>query len=116
MYEQNLIIAEDLGDEPSIAKVYDRMADIYNSQEKLEQALAYYERSAEIYEQLQFHETHALILYSMGLIKLKQNDMAAGYRLLKRALEIDRQYGFFNLEAEQEFLDNLELLLDDGKH
>ena len=42
-----------------------------------------------------------LILYNMGLIKLKQNDYAEVYQLLKRAVKIDEDQGYNNLSGEK---------------
>ena len=114
LYESSLALAEKRADESSLAKIYDHIADIYNNEQKWEEALDYYEKSAEYHEKLNYNESLTLILYNMGLIHLKQNRYSEGYRLIKRAIEIDEQQGFNNLQKEKAFLQNLEMMIEDG--
>lgn len=110
-YEQAL---ELLGDDDSVAakaQIYDRLGDAYNQQNNLIPALDYYQQAASLYEQTGNFEFLSLVLFNMGLIKLKQNDYSEGYQLLKKAIAIDEQHGFNNLEGEKIFLDQVESVL-----
>ena len=94
------------------AQIYDRMGDIYNNQDNLIPAMDYYQQAADLYETAGNFEILSLVLYNMGLIKLKQNDYAEGYQLLKKAMTLDEEHGFNNLSGEQDFLDLLEGILE----
>ncbi len=110
-YERALAL---LGEGVSIAakaQIYDRLGDVYNQQNNLIPALDYYHQAASIYEKSGNFEFLALVLFNMGLIKLKQNDYSEGYQLLKKAVAIDEQHGFNNLSGEKSFLDQVETLL-----
>lgn len=94
------------------AQVYDRLGDIYNSQNNLITAYDYYEQSIALYEELQNYESLSLVLFNMGLIHLKNNEYGEGYQILKRAIEMDKEHGFNNLNNEQDFLQEVEDLLN----
>ncbi len=111
LYEKAI---EKIGDNNSRflkAQIYDRMGDIYNNQDNLIPAIDYYQQAADLYETAGNFETLSLVLYNMGLIKLKQNDFTNGYQLLKKAITLDEEHGFNNLSGEQDFLDQLEGVL-----
>ena len=111
LYERALRLAMDNNSKPDLAKIYDRLGDIYNFQDNLISAYDHYEQAAAIYEQLENFETLSLILFNMGLIQLKQHDYDGGYELLKRAVAIDQERGFNHLNGEKDFLKQLEGIL-----
>ena len=111
LYEKTLEIIGDNNSYSLRAQIYDRMGDIYNNQDNLIPALDYYQQSADLYEKAGNFETLSLILYNMGLIKLKQNDYVEGYELLKKAITLDEEHGFNYLSGEKDFLDHLESFL-----
>ncbi|MCI0495835.1 tetratricopeptide repeat protein [candidate division KSB1 bacterium] len=94
------------------AQIYDRLGDIYNSRDDLITAYDYYKQSTELYEELQNYESLSLILFNMGLIHLKNNEYGEGYQILKRAIEMDKEHGFNNLSNEQDFLQEVQDLLN----
>ncbi len=113
LYKKAQRLATDKKTRAVRAQIYDRMGDVFNSQSQLDSAYTYYKQSADLYEQAANYENLSLILFNMGLIRLKQNDHANGYELIKRAIAMDDDYGFHNLTTEREFLKELELILKD---
>lgn len=111
LYEKAIGVIGDNNSRFLKAQIYDRMGDIYNNQDNLIPAMDYYQQAADLYETAGNFETLSLVLYNMGLIKLKQNDFANGYQLLKKAIKLDEDHGFNNLSGEQGFLDQLEGVL-----
>ena len=111
LYEKAIEVIGDNNSRFLRAQIYDRMGDIYNNQDNLIPAMDYYQLAADLYETAGNFETLSLVLYNMGLIKLKQNDFASGYHLLKKAIALDEKHGFDNLRGEQDFLDQLEGIL-----
>lgn len=110
-YEQALELLSDDDAVAAKAQIYDRLGDVYNQQNNLLPALDYYHQAASLYEQTNNFEFLSLVLFNMGLIKLKQNDYSEGYQLLKKAVSIDEQHGYNNLEGEKIFLDQIESML-----
>ncbi|UCE06203.1 MAG: tetratricopeptide repeat protein [bacterium] len=111
LYEKAFRFANGVNSISIRAQIFDRLGDIYNHQHNLITAYDYYKQSADLYEQIENFEILSLILYNMGLIRLKQNDYAEGYQLLKKAVSIDEQHGFNNLSGEKDFLDQLKGIL-----
>ncbi len=111
LYEKALEMKGENNSESLRAQVYDRLGDIYNHQDNLVPALDYYQQAANLYEKAGNFETLSLILYNMGLIKLKQNAFAEGYQLLKKAIAFDEAHGFNNLSSEQNILYQVEGIL-----
>ncbi|MFZ5518498.1 MAG: tetratricopeptide repeat protein [Candidatus Zhuqueibacterota bacterium] len=112
LYERALPIATGSEIKSLSAQIYDRMGDIHNNKNELMEAFDNYDQAAELYEQAGNLESLSLILYSMGLIRLKQNDYGEGYALMKRAIDLDDSHGFNNLSGEREFLKELQLILE----
>ncbi|MDZ7340625.1 MAG: tetratricopeptide repeat protein [candidate division KSB1 bacterium] len=113
LYKKAQHMAVDKNTRSLQAQICDRLGDVFNSQSQLDSAYVYYKKSADLYEQAANFESLSLILFNMGLIRLKQNDHADGYELIKRAISLDDEYGFHNLTSEREFLKELELILKD---
>lgn len=111
LFEQALQFADSSKSILLQAQILDRMGDTYNNQDSLISAVEYYQQAADLYEQLNNYQNLSLILYNMGLIRLKQDRYAEGYQLLKRAVALDEEYGFHNLSGEKDFLDQLEGIL-----
>lgn len=112
LYERALPIANSGEIKSLSAQIYDRIGDIYNNRDQLIAAFDNYEEATALYEQVGNMESLSLILYSMGLIRLKQNDYGEGYQLMKRAIDLDDQHGFFNLSGEREFLRELQIIME----
>lgn len=112
LYEQALPIANTSEIKSLSAQIYDRMGDIYNNQNQLISAYDNYDEAAELYEQVGNMESLSLILYNMGLIRLKQNDYGDGYQLMKRAIDLDDEHGFNNLSGERDFLKELQIIME----
>lgn len=107
IYERTLQIAENLNNPVLLARVFDRLGDLSNSQDNLPPAIDYYQQSANLYQQTANFENLSLIYYSMGLIRLKQNEYEGGYQFLSQALKIDEEHGFGNLTREKKFVEQV---------
>jgi len=112
LYERALPIAASSDIKSLSAQIYDRMGDIYNNKNELMDAFDHYDQAATLYEQAGNLESLSLILYNMGLIRLKQKDYGEGDALMKRAIDLDDSNGFNNLSGEREFLKELQIILE----
>ncbi len=114
IYNQALLIDQKLNNPLQRARLYDQLGDLSNNQNKLLPAINYYQRSAELYQQTENFDHLSLVYYSMGLIRLKQNNYEEGYLLLSQALQLDEQHGFGNLTREKKFVKQVrEMLLQE---
>ena len=111
LYESALNISKSINHKSLQAQIYDRIGDIYNTRNDLTIAYNYYVQSVEIYEKIGKMENVSLILYNMGLIRLKENNHAEGYDLLKKAIDLDEENSYNNFSNEKSFLSELEIIL-----
>ncbi len=93
LFEERILLAQELGDHPTIAKKQLQLGDIALAEGDMQQATILVQESLAFFREQNDHPNIATALHVLGEIKLAQQDLAQAISFYKEAFQLNKAVG-----------------------